>query len=183
MVMIEGVAYSVHRVASRRWRRPRTWSNSPSVRITPRTGVERIPALGCSSGHRASCWVMSGVALMRYHPDPSGENAREQCAIGAMRCWRAASQFAHRQFHWGTPPPAAVPRRRRRMDDRTETRRAGLSVAKPALLPQPGYLLYTYAVTSAQRHNSSNEGFVHMPVHLLPTWTLPSTPRFLPPAR
>ena len=69
------------------------------------------------------------------------------------------------------------------MDDRTETRRAGLSVAKPALLPQPGYLLYTYAVTSAQRHNSSNEGFVHMPVHLLPTWTLPSTPRFLPPAR
>src|SRR5207253_2454725 len=57
---------------------------------------------------------------------------------------------------------------------------ASVSLSRP-LLPQPGYLLYTYAVTSAQRHNSSNEGFVHMPDHLL-TWTLPSTRRFLPPS-
>ena len=87
---------------------------SALVKKTPAIGLLRAESrCGCNRGMLSICRAKSGDALIRNQPrNLSGSPliAILDCVCGAILPVRAATQFAHAQFHWGRPPPAALPR-------------------------------------------------------------------------
>ena len=84
------------------------------VKRTPAIGVLRSDSrCGCNRGMLSICRAKSGDVLIKNQPrnvSASPLIAMLDCVCGAILPVRAATQFAHAQFHWGRPPPAALPR-------------------------------------------------------------------------